>query len=142
MINHDRLGGRRIELLIPFDVDGERVEEVSFGPWKLDYTMRWRAGKWPGLFEMMVELSSLKSPEKFRELRSPDDDRVVAIFMEHIPASLREEIVSSGGLSDVRPQEAGEPPIPNREVEEQAYAQPPEDDGGPDGTGFDFGERT
>ena len=35
MVAIDRMGGRSIELFIPFDWDGKRVERISFKPMKL-----------------------------------------------------------------------------------------------------------
>jgi hypothetical protein len=142
MITDNKMGGRRVELFIPFRVGDEDVIAVTFGPWKMDYTLRWEKGEWVSLLAVMATVADVKE-EVLRELRSPDDERVISAFLGMVPPEVRNQVAQ--GM------------VPRR-VEEEPYEgdevyQPPAEEvveqvdegqqGGGEGEllGFDLGER-
>ena len=59
MIVHNKTGGRTIELFIPFDHGGKKIESITFAPFRLGHAMRWSAGDWKTSIELMVELAGV-----------------------------------------------------------------------------------
>lgn len=129
MVHIDKLGGRTVELLIPFEWQGRKIEEISFAPVRYDHSMRWSKGEYKSLNGLMAELAGM-SEETLRQIRHPDFDRVMTEFMIHLPEDIRAwtsrgEVPTKVALSDMSVEEQ-----PNEE--EPA----PEDLGG-----FDLDDR-
>jgi hypothetical protein len=128
MIVHDALGGRRIDLFIPFEAkvgdEVVRIATISFGPWKLDYTFGWKAGRWPSILKLMVALSEHKDEQIIRELREPDATRVLNAFMDLLPEDIRVDL--RDGIIPVKPPEDEEEPVVQEPpADEPAIEEPP-----------------
>lgn len=111
-------GGRRIELFVPFEFLGVKVDSVTIAPLMLDHVLRWQKGAWQDSFDLLVEMTGMKA-ETLRRLRYPDADRVLTTFFEMLPPEIQSGI------------QRGD--IPQRPAET--------DVGEEDGPGFDLGER-
>jgi hypothetical protein len=99
VIIKDKMGGRRVELFIPFDHNGQRIEAVSIGPFLLDHTLRWDAGKFKSAIHLLATLCECEE-SLLGQLRYPDVDRVFQTFYEMVPATVRSHM------------ERGEVPLP------------------------------
>jgi hypothetical protein len=138
-VTHTKLGGRRIELYIPFEYNGENVDAISFGPWKLDYTLDWQAGKFTSFIGVMAMLA--KVDEKLiREVCEPDAARVIGAFIEMVPPEMREDI-ASGQMPRSGEEVASASPIPDLDQFEASNSgETPRADDDEDGTaGSGFG---
>jgi hypothetical protein len=113
MIVHDKTGGRTIQLFIPFEVGGKKIEAITFAPVRFGHTMRWADADWKSSFELLVELAGVEAAV-IRDLRYPDADRVMEVFLSMLPSDIREDI--SHGR------------IPQKEPAEQPVTAPPQDD--------------
>ncbi len=91
MIINDKTGGRTVHLLIPFEVMGKKIETISFAPVRFGHTMRWAEGDWKSSFALLVELAGVDEAV-IRELRYPDADRVMEVFLGMLPTDIREDI--------------------------------------------------
>jgi hypothetical protein len=89
MIRYDRLGGRSVELFLPFTYDKRKVTCITFAPIKYDHTLSWRDGKYANPLALMAAVSG-ETETLLRELRYPDADRVMAVFIEMLPPEIRE----------------------------------------------------
>ena len=103
-----KVGGRTIELFIPFEFQGRKIDAITFGPFRLGHVLGWNEGKWNNMMELMAELSGLEE-SVLRELRYPDADRVIESFMALLTPELRADI--SAGRIPTKPE--GEEPNPN-----------------------------
>ena len=93
MIVHDKTGGRTIHLLIPFEVKGKKIESITFAPVRFGHTMRWTDGDWKSSFELLVELAGVEDAV-IRELRYPDADRVMEVFLGMLPTDIRDDVTN------------------------------------------------
>ena len=93
MIVHDKTGGRTVHLLIPFEVKGKKIEAITFAPVRFGHTMRWADGDWKSSFELLVELAGVEDAV-IRELRYPDAERVMEVFLGMLPTDIREDITN------------------------------------------------
>lgn len=87
-----RDGSRTVELYIPFDHDGSRVEEVTLGPFTLGHSKRWDAGEFANSFDFLVALCPAGAGV-LDNLRYPDVDRVYQEFVALVPQRIREQFV-------------------------------------------------
>jgi hypothetical protein len=119
----DKLGGRSIHLLIPFEYNGKRVDTITFGPFKFGHLLLWQDRHWESMIALMTELAGVDEAV-LRELRYPDADRVMEVFMSHLPEEVRDDIGQ------------GAVPLMMRKVEpEPEEAEAPLDDEIPQGPG-------
>jgi hypothetical protein len=93
MMTHDKTGGRTVELYIPFDYAGKKIERITFAPLRLGHVLRWNEGAWQSMIDMMVELSGV-DVSVIRELRYPDADRVVEAFMALMTPEIRDDFAN------------------------------------------------
>lgn len=119
MIVNDKTGGRTINLFIPFEVGGKKIEAITFAPVRFGHTMRWADGDWKSSFELLVELAGVEAAV-IRDLRYPDADRVMEVFLSMLPSDIREDI-SNGRV----PQKRQDPPP--AEVQPDVGEGPPVD---------------
>ncbi len=125
-MTHRADGTRVIELYVPFDWAGRRIDKISISALRLDHVLRWQKGQWQDSFDMLVEMSRPPNtplqdqtwPETLRQLRYPDADRVLAAFYDMLPPQIQVAISK------------GEIPIPTGPVQRQAVDEPyqPDDD--------------
>jgi hypothetical protein len=92
-IKADRSGARVVELFVPFEWLGEKVDAVTLGPIVLGHALAWKQAQFKDLFDMMVEASSINgkpaTEEVLRQLRYPDADRVLENFAQVLPPDIR-----------------------------------------------------
>jgi hypothetical protein len=123
-----RSGARTVELLMPYDYNGMKVDAITLGPFVLDHQLRWKQAGFKDWFELMVELTVINgrpaSPDDVRQLRYPDADRVIDNFMQLLPEDIRQAIQANvWPQRDVSPPTNGQmPSLP---------AEMPEDMSGP-----------
>jgi hypothetical protein len=91
MITSNKLGGRTVELFIPFEHAGKRIDSITFGPFMLGHVLLWAEGHWASQFELMVELAGVDEAV-MRQLRYPDADRVMEAFFAVITPEIRNAI--------------------------------------------------
>jgi hypothetical protein len=91
MIRHDRTGGRTVELFIPFDYNGKRIDAITFGAVRFGHVLKWGEGAWQSMIELMTELAGIDEAI-LRELRYPDADRVLEVFFAMLPPNIRDDI--------------------------------------------------
>lgn len=86
-----RDGSRRIELFIPFEHAGKKIEALDIAAPQLDHTLRWTRGEIPNPLTLLSGLTG--QPEiVLRQLRYPDVDRVLVAFLGVLPESIRDSI--------------------------------------------------
>jgi hypothetical protein len=102
MITQNKMGGRTVELYIPFDFNGKRIDSISFGALRFGHVLRWNAGEYKTMMDLMVEMSGVEI-NVIRELRYPDTERVVETFMSMMTPELRDNIAN--GQVPVKPEE-------------------------------------
>jgi hypothetical protein len=93
MITSTKLGGRTVELFVPFEFNGKQIERIVFGPFKLGHVLLWNQGRWQSQFDLMVELSG-EQEAVLRELRFPDADRVMEAFFALLTPEVRNDIAN------------------------------------------------
>jgi len=93
MITSDKLGGRTIQLYIPFEFNGKKIESISLAPLRLGHVLGWNEGQWKNMIELLVALAGVEE-SVIRELRYPDADRVVETFIGMLTPEIRTDIES------------------------------------------------
>jgi|ERR1044072_907100 hypothetical protein len=131
-VNTQRDGARTVELLIPYESNGHKIDSITLGPYVFDHTLRWRKADYKDWFTMMVDMSSCHGrqllEEDVRLMRYPDVDRVTQNFIEMLPQDIKEALATSSWPEKVK---APPPPLPvdNHPPEEPnqraAYPMPP-----------------
>lgn len=116
-----RSGVRTVELFIPYEFQGIKVEAVSIGPLTLDHTQRWKQGAFADWFALLTEMAVNATTGKpmraddLRQLRYPDADRVIDNFGELLPVEIKQAMAGNfwPTRADLAPQElAGPAPVP------------------------------
>jgi hypothetical protein len=102
MITHNKTGGRTVELYIPFDFNGKRIDSITFSALRFGHVLRWSAGEYKTMMDLMVEMSGVEV-NVIRELRYPDAERVVETFLSLMTPELRDNIAT--GQVPVKPEE-------------------------------------
>lgn len=144
MIEDTKAGGRRVFLYLPYN----GVEAITFGPWKLDHTLKWREGKFGSALALMVALSE-ETEATLRELREPDATRVLNALMDLVPAEIKEDMVAGtipGQGIEARRDPDEEEFVPEPPVVEDVVGDPLEHTDAPAPSdsnvlGFDLGEQ-
>lgn len=90
MILHNN-GSRTVELFIPFDYKGKKVEAITLAPLKLGHVLRWNEGAWKRSIDLLVEMAGVDEAV-IRELRYPDADRVMETFLTMLTVEIRGDI--------------------------------------------------
>lgn len=120
MITYNKKGGRTVELFLPFDVDGKKVEAITFSPVRFDHTIRWREGEWKSILGLMAALAEVDE-KILRSLAYPDTDRVMGVFVDMLPPEIRgtiterEQVVADQPepmIPTATPQPSAAPPFP------------------------------
>jgi len=91
MITQNNTGGRTIQLFIPFDFQGRRIDAITLSPLRLGHVLSWNEGRWKAMIELLVELAGVEE-NVIRELRYPDADRVMEAFMAMVSPEMRLDI--------------------------------------------------
>lgn len=91
MITINKAGGRTVELFIPFEFNGKKIDSIVLAPFRLGHVLLWNEGHWKSQFDLMVELAGVDA-SVLRELRYPDADRVMEAFFAVITPEIRNDI--------------------------------------------------
>lgn len=91
MITHNKTGGRTVELFIPFDYNGKRVESITFSALRFGNVLRWNGGEYATMMDLMIDLAGVEN-NLIRELRYPDTERVIEAFMALMTPEIRQNI--------------------------------------------------
>jgi len=102
MIVNDKLGGRTVQLFIPFEYNGQRIEAITFAPLRFGHVLRWNVGDWPTMLAFMVELAGVEE-SVIRDLRYPDADRVIEAFLAYVTPEIRTDI--NNGTIPLKPEQ-------------------------------------
>ena len=94
MITYDRRGGRTVELFIPFKVGEQEVEAITFQPVRFDDVLSWQDRKYATMLSLMAKMSGIDEAI-LRQIRYPDTDRVMSVFVDMLPPEIRESIASA-----------------------------------------------
>jgi len=123
-ITATRSGARVVELLMPFDWRGMKVEAITLGPIVFDHTLKWKKGEYKEWFDFMVELTSVNGkpalPDLLRQLRYPDADRVFENFVQILPIEMKQ--VMNDGQWPERVEQPEPPNIPTDEETSERLA--------------------
>jgi hypothetical protein len=117
---HDRQGGHSIELLIPFEHQGRKIEAIQLKPFLFDHTLRWQRGAFPTSLSLLAALTG-ENEGTLRLLRYPDVDRVLAQMMAMAPAHIRDAIYS-GQIPEPREPPPAPPQPEEPAAPEEAFA--------------------
>jgi len=90
---YDRLGGRTIELLIPFETQGRKIDAIHLKAVMFDHTLRWQRGAFASSLALLAALSG-ENEGVLRMLRYPDVDRVLGAMMDMLPEAIRNDITA------------------------------------------------
>ena len=86
-----RDGGRRIELFVPVEFLRVKIDAVTIKPVKLDHFLRWESGEISTALALLSELTGLQQAA-LRQINYPDIERVMAAFVNMLPAKIAENI--------------------------------------------------
>lgn len=131
-----RSGVRTVELFVPYEFQGIKVEAISVGPFLFDHTLRWWKGSIDGWFSLLVEMAVNATTNKpmrdddLRQLRYPDADRVIDAFFSILPTEVRQAITDNYWPTVATPDIAAEQTVP---VSTDAGGMQPD-------RGFDIGD--
>lgn len=134
-------GGRRIDLLLPFDWAGVRREAIELRPVVLDDQIRWQEGWFATPLALLAELSDIDEGS-LRQLRFPDADRVMMEFTFHLPALIADDIANGRSPAEMRQVPPGTDTYPEVPPEPLAPPERPADyiPGIDDDGGFDIAD--
>ena len=145
MIDDGDDGARVVRLYLPFEFNKKKIDRVTIKAVQLDHVMRWQAGEFNRALSFLASLTGMQET-CLRMLRYPDADRVIAAFLEMLPAEIRNQ-VAAGEVPLPAPSVAREEqawgPVPQPlapempQPPEQSPSSSPEDDGG----GIDIGDH-
>lgn len=129
-ISSTRQGGRRIELFLPFTVGRKRVKAITLRPLRWDQSLKWQeGGHYQSTMHLLFDVAD-QPEEIMREIRYPDVERIMMMFIDLLPNEIRESVVQgiaprpNVGLSP----EQIEQLLANRQEPEPEYVQEPEHD--------------
>jgi hypothetical protein len=86
-----RDGGRCIELFVPIEFLKAKIDAVTIRPVKLDHFLRWESGEISTALALLSELTGLQQAV-LRQINYPDIERVMAAFVNMLPAKIAENI--------------------------------------------------
>jgi hypothetical protein len=142
MISIDRTGGRTIQLLIPFEYKGKKVEAIVLAPMRFGDVLRWNDGDWPNMIALLTELAHVDEAV-IRELRYPDVDRVMEAFMSLLIPDIRDDIVNNRVPLKKQPEQPQQP-VPQPRATNGGSEEPLRGPGAPlpmdTNPGFDLSE--
>jgi hypothetical protein len=122
-----------VPLYVPITRAGRTITSIEIAPVKFDHTLRWNEGKFEGgSTALLAELTGLDQAT-LREMVEVDAQRVMALFMTLLPASIRADI------------ERGVVPVAGEAAEARGATPTPYPMAAPepgpdhDGVGFDVG---
>ena len=131
-----RSGARTVELLLPFEFQGLKIEAITIGPCTLDHKMLWAEAFYKNWFHMMASMCMIPGVNtpvtdmQLRQLRYPDADRVIGQFHELLPFEIRQAILNDEWPSKELRDAPAPPPVPGAELPphmaEQWAARPDE----------------
>ena len=126
MITNSKLGGRTVELFIPFQHGSMLIEKIVLSPIRFGDALRWGEGEFKTSFELLAELAGVDDTV-IRSLRYPDADRVMEAFISMLPQDLRDDIAS--GRIPIKPKsQPREPEQPAEEIVTNGSGAPVEDE--------------
>ena len=111
-----RDGGRRIELFVPVEFLKVKIDAVTIKPVKLDHFLRWESGEISTALALLSELTGLQQAA-LRQINYPDIERVMAAFVNMLPAKIAENI--DRGEVPV----AGNPTVPLSPIQQAALEE-------------------
>jgi hypothetical protein len=111
-----RDGGRCIELFVPIEFLKAKIDAVTIRPVKLDHFLRWESGEISTALALLSELTGLQQAA-LRQINYPDIERVMAAFVNMLPAKIAENI--NRGEVPV----AGNPTVPLSPVQQAALEE-------------------
>lgn len=120
------MGGRRVELYVPFKHNNKWVKSIDLAPLTLGHTMRWQKGEYHDSIAMLTEIAGV-APEVIQGLRYPDADRVLHTFLEMLPQEVRDDVINNQ-----LPQPAGAGEEMRPDVGTTIEPQEPVPDAGPE----------
>lgn len=123
MITQDRLGGRNIELLIPFEHQGRKIEVIHLKAIMFDHTLRWQQGAFASSLALLAALSG-ENETTLRMIRYPDVDRVLGAMMEMLPEVIRTDITNGVIPKAAEPAPMANGPVPPEEEPQPTLDQP------------------
>jgi len=89
----DRSGGATVELLIPFETSGLKIDAVKFRPFVWDYELLWREGRFVSSLALLSAMTGM--PEAtIRMIRRPDIERVFAVMSILVPEAIRDAMAT------------------------------------------------
>lgn len=91
MIILDKTGGRVVQLYIPFEHNGKKIESITLSPLKLGHVLQWNEGYWPNMIALLVSVANVDEVV-LRELRYPDADRVMESFLTLLTPEIRNDL--------------------------------------------------
>lgn len=130
MITHNKMGGRTVELFIPFEHGGKKIEKITFSPLLLGHVLRWNEGEWKSMIGLLVDLSDVDETV-IRGLRYPDADRIMETFLGMLTPEIRDDIGNNRIPTKLDANEDLEQAMRTIEAERQRI------NGGDDGQGLD-----
>jgi len=93
VITLNKTGGKTIQLFIPFEFNGKKIESVTLSPLRLGHALRWNEGAWKTSVALLVELADVEEAV-IRDLRYPDADRVMESFLTMLTPDIRDDIIN------------------------------------------------
>lgn len=113
MITYDKKGGRAVELFLPFEHDGKKVDTITFLPIRFDHVLRWQKGEWKSMLGLMAVVANTDEA-MLRNLAYPDTDRVIAVFVDMLPPEIRNTLETESATEQPQPSQlsAANQPLP------------------------------
>jgi hypothetical protein len=95
IVENHRAGSSAVILQVPFKANNREIKAVVVGPFLLDHRLRWKEGEYGDWFKLMSEVcfdvnGDLLTADVLRQLRSPDDDKVMGLFFQMMPDEMKE----------------------------------------------------
>lgn len=128
MVTIDKMGGRAVELFIPYEWQGKRIDRIVFRPLKLVNTEMWLKGSYKSIMHLMSDLSGLPE-DTLRQLCYPDADRVMSEFINLLPDEIKAWVVK-GQVPIKAAEQSSDIPWTANATEDSAPNEALEDRGG------------
>ena len=94
MIILDKTGGRTVQLYIPFEHNGKKIEHIAISALRLGHVRRWNEGVWKSVIALLADMAGV-SETVIYDLRYPDADRVMDQFMALLTPEMREDVINN-----------------------------------------------
>lgn len=140
MITYDKMGGRTVELFLPFEHKGKKVKAITFSPIRFDHTLRWQNGEWKSVLGLMAAVADVDE-EALRNVAYPDTDRMMDAFVGMLPSEIRDTLGTNQTASMPPPPPQPEPVMTNGGTDPMAPSfqmDTPDQPADPTGLGVDL----